>query len=1239
MENNNQQQNEQANLENNNVEQLGKKAIRDVANIANKKLRSKIKVMVTTYLASVVAIIVKAVVIITIVLLISGIIEWITEKFEAKESPDIFKKALGIEDLDANKIIKEFIKIEKDEDGEGYHFEFKDGFDEKIKEGAEAVGYRFDNLSDPELWKQFLITDFATQLPNLGGSGQVISNSILSSNNNGTGYWWPIGSAETTTKDGKTFASGDPEIPHGTNVIRGGVSKGWSSESHFKTSGEALDIGGNNQIGHYNIISMAEGIVERADDGYSDTGPNQDNGSMGNCVYVRYPGNILVRYMHLSKGTVAVKVGDIVTYGQVLGKMGHSGESYSPHLHIDMWIGAENSSGGQDIAAYFDATNPRPSKVSNVVSSLDGFLFIGDSITVGLEKNGKVDGKKLTFVGSTGSTPKQWLENKAPASGEVTYSALPEDSDSIKGISIMLGTNEVSQYEELKKLIIKIHEKYPNKPIYVQKILDNATYMNEILTYNNEISSFCNEVDYATFIDATVGVEISDDGIHPSKKGYKTLAKNIKEAITSIKNSGVTSTYLSPEDEQTTTDEITSDEEDFINGAPKEFQGTIKLKRITPNKQVGKIEQNAGVSTIELKYVDPETFKGYINSNDSKVLRTFTLSEDFSEIITAKWSYNGELQMESNSGLDYRNLTANYAMPFEYPMMFHVTGKDALFSQRLMYLVLGSSVDMVLVDNVTTIQTKTTTMKTVTTKETEKKPSSTEESISDVSYSYKEDVYTSTELGAVNSWWCKRSSSFNMNSSYSTSFSDGDNSRKENEKQIIVTQQKIEETIGTYNISSTNTEFESNHEPFVTIYNGSRAKGNTQEDWLLEFMGENDRIANMVEVTKYLLYKATDVDYGVTEFTDINFTKGTVGINTGERSGLAGNQGIVYDFLLIKGVPAKSAAALMGSFQQESGFDSMVVQNHSGDTAFNTTYTNNVDSGVISKNDFVYNGPNGGGYGLAQWTSPERKEGLYNLAKANGTSVGDINTQLEWLWQELNTTHTATLNYMMEHGEDSIESLTTEIERKFENAGIPAMQNRINAAKSFYNEYEEKHIVVAGGGESAGAGEGYDKVFTSASGRTYKLFIQNRYRDVYYWGNNVAESGCGPSSAAIILSGFGKSDTPRTVATSYAANGSWAGECKFFTDRGLKAVQGPVDWNKAISHLKSGNPMVVSINSGISINGCYYTGHFLTFLGINETGDQIYIGDPGYNGKGSSWQKISFLQNSGAFGQFFYVSQ
>ena len=635
---------EESTMEKNDSSAMGKKALKDAANLATKELKSKVKAIVTKYAASVAIIIAKILLILFVVLVIIGAIEWIKEKFEAKESPKMFKEALGITEENEEDMLKEFVQIKKDDSGDGYHFEFADDFEEKVEKAAEYVGKKYSNLGDKELWKEFLMADFATQLPNLGGSGQVISTSEA--------------------------------------LVTGNVS----------------------------------------------------------------------------------------------------------------------------------------------VSSLDGFLFIGDSITVGLENSKKLKGKDTQFVGSTGSTPKQWLKNTTPASGEPTYSELPDDSDKIKGISIMLGTNEVSQVSEMIKLVQKIHEKYPNRPIFVQKIFQQNNYFDEITNYNNQMLQFCNSNDYATFIDATNGVEISDDGIHPTSKGYKTLAKNIKKAIINVNSSttdlnisGTSSTVLKPEDSPETTDELTDDEESFINKAPKEFQGTIKMNRIAPNRTPGTMDTNVGLKTTELKYVSPEEFDDYISKGDSKALDTFTLSDDFSEIITAKWSYDGSIKIEKNSGIDYRNLTANYAMPYEYPMMFQVTGKDALFSQRLMYLVLGSSVDVCLVDNVSITQTKEYTTTTTTTTDPKKKTSTTTTNTSLTGDEYKENVYTSTELGAVNSWWAKRSSTYTLNANSNFSSTTGDAYTVTGENKTTTTQIKKEITNISYSIRSQNTDFESNHEPFCTI--------------------------------------------------------------------------------------------------------------------------------------------------------------------------------------------------------------------------------------------------------------------------------------------------------------------------------------------------------------------------------------------------------------------------------------
>ena len=110
----------------------------------------------------------------------------------------------------------------------------------------------------------------------------------------------------------------------------------------------------------------------------------------------------------------------------------------------------------------------------------------------------------------------------------------------------------------------------------------------------------------------------------------------------------------------------------------------------------------------------------------------------------------------------------------------------------------------------------------------------------------------------------------------------------------------------------------------------------------------------------------------------------------------------IWEYLKSKGFSNVASAALMGNMEAESNCVPYRLQ---GDftTGYNRSveYTKRLDAGTVSKNEFVYNGPGGGGYGLMQWTYPSRKAGLYDLAQDHCLSVGDAFLQVEWLTREL----------------------------------------------------------------------------------------------------------------------------------------------------------------------------------------------------------------------------------------------
>lgn len=95
-------------------------------------------------------------------------------------------------------------------------------------------------------------------------------------------------------------------------------------------------------------------------------------------------------------------------------------------------------------------------------------------------------------------------------------------------------------------------------------------------------------------------------------------------------------------------------------------------------------------------------------------------------------------------------------------------------------------------------------------------------------------------------------------------------------------------------------------------------------------------------------------------------------------------------------------AGLMGNLQAESGVIPFRLQ---GDFSTNyyksINYTNNVDSGAISRDEFIHDAQ---GYGLAQWTYYTRKDALYDMyINGSYSSIGDVRLAVDYLIYELST--------------------------------------------------------------------------------------------------------------------------------------------------------------------------------------------------------------------------------------------
>lgn len=606
------------------------------------------------------------------------------------------------------------------------------------------------------------------------------------------------------------------------------------------------------------------------------------------------------------------------------------------------------------------------------------------------------------------------------------------------------------------------------------------------------------------------------------------------------------------------------------------------------------------------------------------------------------------------TNINYQELIQKYQMPFEYLWSFMVLGEDYGIVSEIADLVYNSKIEITAFDNLET----ETVVETLNYDTKIKHEETDSDGNKKVTYTYEPHTKVDTTITKTNTidtgvtladvWFAKYTRDFTEQTSTTESNSgpdsledDGDNvNRKVSVKDTITTlthtasDTEIKEK--TKKKSPENPNFVSifcedkNYETRKTIVDGAA-------DWLFDMLSENDSTKGLVDLTKYLFYKISGTNYGVTSYDFSEYDPAAFQDVTAS-----------YGDYIVKTTAQGAAEAVTDKTKMEQGLKKWLRSLGKGKngTSFLGNATSVLDTVMDCQDKYHVNAvfvyaflrtETGIGTADTDFVNHDNNWGSWSL----GTTFSSPQDNIETI-----TKNMANGNIYFTKGNISVSKIGA-IYCPNNSANPTQGDNWIKTVNGFMTDlYSAMGIQasITGNGSVAKGGKGTIGVYTSSKGKKFNLYLQGSTapwaNEDYGDSHSMRVAGCGPTAAAIIASAYNADITPSTMRKEIVAkygggNHSLATYIQPIFKKLLPNVHTEV---AAFNEIKIANCLKNGGQVWIVVANCKYTSwaHCLALIDYKENG-MAYVAHGSANYKPYGWEKISYLHRYEKYSTILYV--